>query len=355
MPHLFQTRPAMAYNFAQRNIAHIRALLQTLMSDIVDAEFAVAELRTGAVEPAVLEALVDVETGIAGVLMLYGEAVVELEYVRRRWPSIDNPPPGQIDPPTASPARLLPATPNPPQATRAPTHPNRPPAAPKLRTGSFHTSEVTPHGAAIGATNLITFSPPYPTAPGIITGLRLVSIAGSGTLRATTHARNITPKHFSIHAHALTHCPSSASWLEIAPDDADLQHGTSSTTQDHPAMEKKRETAEKRANVRVQTWAQGVSAAGFDLCVASGMGSMLFAAEVSWAACAADRPDTVMGTFQTSVPLPRRETGFEAGRFRDEPVKVFLAINRFAASMGSDVNLNSSDIPKEHNDGLSQR
>lgn len=98
--------------------------------------------------------------------------------------------------------------------------------------------------------------------------------------------------------------------------------------------------AEKRANVRVQTWAQGVSAAGFDLCVASGMESMLFAAEVSWAACAADRPDTVMGTFQTtSVPLPRRETGFEAGRFRDEPVKVFLAINRFAANMGSDVNL----------------
>lgn len=86
MPHLFQTRPEMAYNFAQRNIAHIRTLLRTLMSDIVDAEFAVAELRMGLVEPEVLEALVGVESRIGGVLMVYGAAVVELEYIRRRWP-----------------------------------------------------------------------------------------------------------------------------------------------------------------------------------------------------------------------------------------------------------------------------
>ncbi|KAH0607274.1 uncharacterized protein H6S33_003262 [Morchella sextelata] len=83
LPHLLQTRPAAAYNFAQRSIEHTRALLRAFMSALVDAEFSVAELRAGVAAP---EVLVGVEEGIDAALMLYGAAVVELDYVRRRWP-----------------------------------------------------------------------------------------------------------------------------------------------------------------------------------------------------------------------------------------------------------------------------
>ncbi|KAI5847935.1 hypothetical protein DFP73DRAFT_360353 [Morchella snyderi] len=250
------------------------------------------------------------------------------------------------------------------------------PAAPKVRSpspGSFHTAEVLPSTIAAGASKAIAFSPCYTSAPGIVTGLRLVSI-GEGTIRATTRASDITPQGFHIHAD--NHCDQTpfgacASWLAIACEDDDLQHGTFSTTQDHPSMEKKRETVrrivferpyerppqvvtwlaafqfEKRANMRAGTWAQNVTAAGFDLYCTSGEESVLFSADVAWAACSADRPNMRMGAFRTSVPFPKRETGFvgfESGQFNDEPVKVFLAINQLSANMGSELNLRVSCV-----------
>lgn len=205
----------------------------------------------------------------------------------------------------------------------------------------------------------------------------------SGTLRAASCARATTCSDFTIDVddYSKSRFSACASWLSVAPEDPDFQVGTFSTTAVHPYNENQREVSrrivferpyarppqmtvwfsglqsEPNGKLKAETWFDDVTPTGFLLSVSGDPGAALFSADVAWAACSDDRPNTWMGSFGISQPLPGGESGLDdlwggGSNFKEESTSVFLAINSIAADRVDGLDLKISCL-KVDTSGLS--
>ncbi|KAG9007444.1 hypothetical protein FRB94_001251 [Tulasnella sp. JGI-2019a] len=173
-----------------------------------------------------------------------------------------------------------------------------------------------------------------------------VEVAPLPTIRVTTWGASV------VHS-------SSCTWLEVARNDRDFQHGVFSTVDDHdhswrkPKTETRREVsfekpfaeppkimcwlnkidADCRHDCRVKTYAENITKTGFTLYVSTWADSILYAACTTWIAYPANRSNITSGSYHTrdvrpsNEPQARCECDILFDRTFQKPPVVLAALN----------------------------
>lgn len=198
--------------------------------------------------------------------------------------------------------------------------------------GSFSTMDVRPWDKPhMGNAALITFAHPFSAAPGLPLGLTELDIDREADIRINTTTAFVTRESFQINIDSWADTvlySGGCSWIEIAPEDNDLQWGQFDTQEDHPWDQPQATTTtyitfprpyaapphvvvwlnalamSNAANWRVNAYATNISQTGFALHINTWADSVLYSAGATWIAYSADNPNIASGTFNTQDIRP---------------------------------------------------
>ncbi len=212
------------------------------------------------------------------------------------------------------------------------------------------------------------FSKPYLVPPRILISISHLDFAKDNVLRVRASVSEVTPTSFRplLETWEDSVCYGiSGSWLEVAPDDSDIQtgrcntYGFDKTSTDemsmrivqyvrfyHPYAEVPDVIcylvsidSSKHRNHRMDVGPQNVTASGFELHFVSWADSIIYELEAEWLACSKDRgnihliPDTIVGA-DTILRFPQKKF--------DRPPALFLAVSCLDIQSGTAISFKVS-------------
>ncbi|KAK4460180.1 hypothetical protein QBC42DRAFT_288797 [Cladorrhinum samala] len=226
-------------------------------------------------------------------------------------------------------------------------------AAPNVN--SFNTMEIRPADQPRKLhTKRFSWTTSYSQPPSIALGLNWLDIGRSTNPRIKTYQQDTTTTKTDIHIDTwgdTTLYSAGVSWFRHAANDADIQSGSWSTTEDHPFEFPQTKTQKQivfpraysappkvivwltqidvrnNANFRVRALISDVTATGFKLNLDTWADSTLYQASASWVAHSAGKAGITSGSFSTDDVRPWDKpslvtsgtTAFPAGTFTKAP------------------------------------
>jgi hypothetical protein len=231
---------------------------------------------------------------------------------------------------------------------------------------TFNTTEVRPwKQPSHSASKNILFARPFDAAPGLAVGLNSLDVDRKGGLRVNAYADQVSRSGFRIHIDSWEDTvlySAGCTWLEVAPNNTDIQIGRFNTMEVNPWGGPQPVTSRRihfgrafSAPPRVVVWlnsldmnstknwrvaasATQITPSGFSLSITTWGDSLLYSAGVSWIAYPADKPSMASGTFNTldvrpwDQPRPGTsgQVGFAGAHFSSSP-RVLLGLNSIDA------------------------
>ncbi|KAL9121332.1 MAG: hypothetical protein Q9187_002109 [Circinaria calcarea] len=194
-----------------------------------------------------------------------------------------------------------------------------------------------------------------PPIPAIAWGLSIIDMKKGTNQRVHIYADNLKPDGFQIHVDTwgdTTLYRAATNWFY--PGDCDYQVGAFSTLEDHSIDENKQQTTkkvkfsrpypappnvvvwltafdiEKGNNIRIRTYADNVTADGFDLHTDTWSNTRLFSAKSCWIAYPTGKQGVTSGTYSTldvrgtnpNQMENSKKIDFTSGGFKDAPTVV---------------------------------
>lgn len=224
---------------------------------------------------------------------------------------------------------------------------------------------------------IITFSRHFDSAPSVLLGIHRFDFNHLTPFRIDGRVESVTRDHADLTVFTwgdtVHHGDYRFSWLAVASDDPDLQHGTYEAT--HPRRTPQPQTTHRinfdrpydappkvvvwlhrlridsvDDRIRIAAHVEDVSQGGFTLHVDTRGGSIMLEAGVSWLAHSPSRTDFTSGTYETKDvhpdTSPRQKTsghvGFDHAQFHYRPTSVFTALREFDISKTTNPRLSLS-------------
>jgi hypothetical protein len=268
-------------------------------------------------------------------------------------------------------------------------------------TGTFNTLDVRPYRMqqTPETSKAITFSKAIFPPPGLSLGLNYLDLGNESNVRIKAYASDITSNGFRVHVDSWSDTTLHAggvSWLNLASDCLEYQHGQFSTPTDahsrlfsHDITFARRFVSppklivffnaldlDKETNCRIKTYATNVSGTGFTIHIESWHNTVVYGASAGWIAYPENLTHVFSGASNTmevcSKVAPQhmvnKRITFDGIEFHEQP-NVFMAINyidvynsnclRLRAfpstitTTGMDWNIESWISPNIHHAGIS--
>jgi hypothetical protein len=224
-------------------------------------------------------------------------------------------------------------------------------------TGSFNTQEVRSYEAQRTAqtSKAIAFEKPFVAPPGVPLGLNYLDIGNEANIRIKAYASDTTPNGFRVHVDTwsdTTLHAGGASWLNLAPDRPEYQHGQFSTrtntristhriTFERPFISLPKVIVflnmldlDKNFAWRIKTYATDIDCRGFTIHIETWDNTVVHGAAAGWVAYPENLTHVFGGTSNSMEACPvvvpqhtvRRGINFDRVRFHEQP-HVFMAFN----------------------------
>lgn len=194
--------------------------------------------------------------------------------------------------------------------------------------GAFNTLDLRPWNQPQPDNRaIVTFAQPFSGTPNVPIGLASMDIDHTANVRIGAAVEQVDQEHMQINigswADTILYAGSCA-WIEIQPEDSDIQSGQFNTTEDHPWNKPQANTARRidfprpyvqtphvivwlnlldmscAANWRVSAYATDVTPTGFTLHLDTWADSVLYAARAAWVAHSAGSQIITSGSFNTN-------------------------------------------------------
>jgi hypothetical protein len=193
--------------------------------------------------------------------------------------------------------------------------------------GNFNTTEVRSWEKSQKQTSRkLTFAEPFTGTPGLPIGLNYIDMGHKDNIRLKAYASQLTNNDFviNIETWADSHLfAAGCSWLDIAPEETNIQFGTFNTTEDHPWTKHQKKTTKvitftqsfsetpdvvvwlnamdlsNKNNWQISAYPQNITKCGFEIVIESRYDTTIVFAEITWIAHPKGAANIASGTYST--------------------------------------------------------